>query len=391
MKISKPVLINGGLAIVIVGALTGGALYLFGPAASGADATTGTQLTSTVQQGTVSQTVSASGSISPVREVSASFAVTGTIATVDVAVGQTVAAGQLLGTLATADLQAAVDEAYTSYVHAGQNLTAAQAEPNAQVSQINAAKDDKTRAYNAWQSAKADLASATLLSPIAGLVTAVSGTVGGSSGGSGAAADGTTSGFVTIADVTAYVVNANIAEADIADVTVGQAATVSFPAIADLTATATVSAVAPTASAENSIVSYATTITLAAVPEGVRLGQTAEVAIVIVSSAEDALFVPSAAITTASDGTSTVDVVDPATQKTTTVTVVTGVVGDEGTEITSGLSLGDTIVLGIATPTDNSGNGQTGSGGPRGGFATDGSSGPGFVNGGGPVKFGQQG
>ena len=216
-------------------------------------------------------------------------------------------------------------------------------------------------------------------------MTAVSGTVGGSSGGSGATGDGAASGFVTIADVSAYVVTANIAEADIADVTVGQAATVTFPAIADLTATATVTAVSPTASAENSIVSYATTITLDAVPEGVRLGQTAEVAIVIVSSAEDALYVPSAAITTASDGTSTVDVVDPETQETTTVTVETGVVGDEGTEITSGLSLGDTIVLGIATASDSSddsGNRRTGSGGPQ--FGTGG--GPGFVDGGGPAS-----
>ena len=50
MKISKPVLVNGGLAVVIVGALTGGALYLFGPATTGASDPTGTQLTATVQQ-----------------------------------------------------------------------------------------------------------------------------------------------------------------------------------------------------------------------------------------------------------------------------------------------------------------------------------------------------
>ena len=359
MKISKPVLVNGVLAVVIVGALTGGALYLFGPAATSASDPTGNQLTSTVQQGTVSQTVSANGAISPVNQVSPAFAVNGTIATVQVAVGQTVTAGQVLGTLDTGDLQTAVDEASSSYTHAAQNLTAAQSEPNAQVSQINAAKDAKTRAWNELQSAKADLASATLVSPITGLVTAVSGTVGGSSDGS-ATGEGTASGFVTIADVSAYVVTANIAEADIADVTVGQLATVTFPAIDELTAAAKVSAVSPTASAENSIVSYATTITLDAVPEGVRLGQTASVAIVIVSSAEDALFVPTAAITTASDGTSTVDVIDDKTGETETVTVETGVVGDEGTEITSGLKLGDTIVIGIETEssTGNTPNGN---------------------------------
>ena len=378
MKISRPLLINGGLAIVIVGALTGGAFYLFGPAATGASNPTGTKLTSTVQQGTVSQTVSANGAISPLAEVSPSFAVDGTIATVQVSVGQTVTAGQVLGTLDTTDLQTAVDEASSAYTHAAQNLTAAQSEPNAQVSQINAAKDAKTRAWNELQSAKADLASATLVSPIAGLVTAVNGTVGGSSGG--ATGEGAASGFVTIADVSAYIVTANIAEADIADVTVGQLATVTFPAIDELTATAKVTAVSPTASAENSIVSYATTITLDAVPEGVRLGQTASVAIVIVSSAEDALYVPTAAITTASDGTSTVDVVDAETGETETVTVETGVVGDEGTEITSGLELGDTIVIGIES---ESSTGNTPSNGNNTEFGPGGGQ---FVpEGGGPV------
>src|SRR4051795_12420959 len=123
MKISKPLLINGGLAVVIVGALTGGAFYFFGPAATGAATPTGTQLPATVQQGTVSQTVSANGAISPVNEVSPAFTVTGTIATVQVSVGQTVAAGQVLGTLDTTELQIAVDEASSAYTHAAQNLT----------------------------------------------------------------------------------------------------------------------------------------------------------------------------------------------------------------------------------------------------------------------------
>src|SRR4029079_16936340 len=133
----------------------------------------------------------ANGAISPVNSVSPSFAVNGTIATVQVTVGQTVTAGQVLGTLDTTDRRPAVDKASSAYTHAAQNLTAAQSEPNAQVSQINSAKDAKTRAWNELQSAKADLASATLVSPIAGLVTAVNGTVGGSSGGTGASGDGT--------------------------------------------------------------------------------------------------------------------------------------------------------------------------------------------------------
>jgi macrolide-specific efflux system membrane fusion protein len=72
-----------------------------------------------------------------------------------------------------------------------------------------------------------------------------------------------------------------------------------------------------------------------------------------VASADDALYVPTAAITTDTDGVSTVDVLGD-DDVTTTTTVELGVVGDEGTEITSGLAAGDTVVLGeVAATTDD--------------------------------------
>ena len=86
-------------------------------------------------------------------------------------------------------------------------------------------------------------------------------------------------GFVTIADTTQMTMTASIAEADIADVAVGQLADVTFPALDDVATTATVTAIAPTATASNSVVTYATTITLDSIPEGLRLGQTASVTI----------------------------------------------------------------------------------------------------------------
>jgi len=312
--------------------------------------------------------------------VTADFAVSGTIASVNVSVGQTVTAGQTLGTLDTTDLQSTVDTDHTAYVYASQNLTAAKAQPNAQVSSINQAKQSLAQAKAAWVTAKANLAKATLTAPIAGLVTAVNGEVGANSGsssgsggtGTGAAssASSSSSSFVTIADVSAYIVTANIAEADISNVTVGQVAKVTFPAITGLSADAKVTAISPTATSSNSVVTYATTITLDAVPDKVRLGQTASVAITIKSSAADALYVPAAAITTA-NGTSTVKVVDPKTNKTTVTTVTLGVVGDDGTEITSGLTKGETIVIGTVSASTGTGTGtgsnRTGTGG-TGGF-----------------------
>ena len=383
MKIPRRVLINGGLAVVIVAAIVIAGLVLFKPFSASTASVTGTQLTGTVQQGTVSSTISASGAIAPLSTTPVSFAVSGTVASVDVAAGQTVTVGQQLGTLQTDTFQSTATQDYTAYVYAGQDLTAAEAQPNAQVSQINQAKLALSQARATYTAAKSALASTTLTSPVAGLVVAVNGVVGdssgsssASSGSSGSTGSGSTgssssssnssssSGFVTIADVSKFTVTANIAEADIANVTVGQAATVTFPALTGVTATAKVTAISPTATSSNSVVTYATTLTLDTVPAKVRLGQTASVAITVATSATDALYVPAAAITTANDGTSTVKVVDSKTGKTTVVDVTTGVIGDGGTEIKTGLTVGETIVLGTVSASTTTGTGT----GTRGGF-----------------------
>lgn len=412
MKLTRPVLVNGILVGVIVLALVGGGLWLWHPWSASAAQANGTQLTATVQQGPVSQTVTASGSISPVREVSPSFQVSGTVATVDVAVGQTVTAGQQLGTIDATELRTTASEDYTAWVYAKQDLAAAESSASSaasapgggqgsadSTSSINSAKSAVTKAYDTYQQAEAQLAEATLTSPIAGLVVAVNGEVGGSSGGSGSSSSGSGgsgtgagssgagggsssssggSGFVTIADTSSYVVTANIAEADISDVQVGQAASVTFPALTGTTATAKVTAISPTATASNSVVTYATTITLDSLPAKVRLGQTAQVAITVATSGDDALYVPAAAISTA-NGTSTVKVVKNGT--TSTVDVTTGVVGDQGTEITKGLTAGETIVIGtVSASGGTTGTGTTGTG-TRGGFGGTGVTG-GFGGGG---------
>jgi macrolide-specific efflux system membrane fusion protein len=98
MKLPRPLVVNTTLAAVIIAA-GAGVYFVANPIAAASIETT--QLTGTVQQGVVSSTITASGSIAAVRQVSASFSVSGTIATVDVALGSTVTAGQQLGTLVT--------------------------------------------------------------------------------------------------------------------------------------------------------------------------------------------------------------------------------------------------------------------------------------------------
>ena len=400
MKISRPVLINTSLGVVIAGAIAASLLILLPAQAS--TSTDATQLTSTVQQGVVSSTITASGSVAAWRTVDANFAVSGTIASVDVTLGQAVTEGQQVGSLdptaldkevtsatntltrAKADLATANTAVATATADASstdqQTASSAAQELSSAKTQVLDAKDKVADATDALATATANRAEAVLVAPFGGIVTAISGTVGGSSGSSTAnteSAGGTTttsSGFVTIADTSKMTMTAAIAEADIALVAVGQTATVTFPALTDVTATATVTAIAPTGTTSNSVVTYSTTITLDAIPEGLRLGQTAEVTITTASSADDALYVPTAAITTATDGTSTVDVIGDDDEVTTT-TVEVGVVGDAGTEITSGLTEGQTIVLGeVAATTDDT---ETGTTDQQGGFGGGGMGGTG--------------
>ncbi len=178
-----------------------GALIVFHPfAATTASATT--QLTGTVEQGAVSTTITASGTIAPVQEVQASFGASGTIATVNVALGATVTAGEVLGTLQTADLSTAVTNAKTNLSHdntilaedrtalaqaaasPGQSVVQAQQQVFSQESTVASAQTTLTSAEEA-------LANATLTSPIAGLVVAVNGPVGETvSGGSSSSSSG---------------------------------------------------------------------------------------------------------------------------------------------------------------------------------------------------------
>ena len=415
MKFRKSVVVNSALAIVVVGALAGTYFLVF-PVSNSSNA--GTELTSTVQQGVVSNTITATGSVAPVAEQTSSFAVSGVIASVNVSLGQTVTAGQVLGTLQTGPLQQIVNndstlssQARSLYANASSELAAVEAAPvtansttaqsitstNSAKQQVATALDQVTTNTQNLARDETNLANATLTAPMAGVVIALGESVGqtvgsGSSSSSttesasATAASGTSStssgsSFATIANISAMTVSASIAEADISSVTVGQKAVVTFPAVPGQTAEATVTAIAPTATTSNSVVTYATTITLASIPTGLRLGQTAAVAITTKSSAADALYVPAAAITTA-NGVSTVKVVG-STDKVAPVTVTLGIIGTAGTQILTGLKAGQTVSLGVvaATTAGTPGTGRTGFGGNGGGFG--GRTGGGGLGGGG--------
>ena len=217
MKISRRTIVNSSLAVVAIGALVGGYFYIADPFSS-ATASTATQLTSTVQKGSVSSSITASGSIAPLSEVDANFAVSGTIATVGTSVGATVTAGQEIGTLDTTDLSAALTKAKTAYsnakttlANANSDLASAQAsvaagqgssdQVSSAKSQVLTATSSVTDAASSVTTATENLASATLTAPISGLVVAVGGSVGARVNGGSSTATNTPALAATCCEV----------------------------------------------------------------------------------------------------------------------------------------------------------------------------------------------
>ncbi len=214
---------------------------------------------------------------------------------------------------------------------------------------------------------------------------------GGTNGSSGTASSTGSGGVVTIADTSHDVVTTDVPESEVGALKTGQTASVTYPAASGVTSTATVTAIAPVGTSSAGVVVFPVTVTLAALPSGVRYGDTADVTVTTQSSPASALSVPAAAIHTSGSG-SYVDVVTAGTTK--RVPVTTGVVGTTGTQVSgSGLRAGETISLGTAAATTGTGTGASGTGfGGGSGFGSaglGGGTGFGGTRGGGAGRRGQ--
>ena len=210
---------------------------------------------------------------------------------------------------------------------------------------------------------------ATILAPEDGLIVAVNILPGVSA----------PSGYAIEESVAPMVATASFTESDISNLKVGQAAVVNVTA-PNLTVNGTVSQIVPTASTSggaSSVVTYAVNVTLSDPPATVLSGMSATVT-VTTASVDNALRVPATALEGSAAAGYSVQV--ESNGSVTTQAVQVGLVTTSYVQITSGLSQGDTVVVGTtttrnSTTTTTGGNinlgGLTGGGGftgPAGGF-----------------------
>jgi HlyD family secretion protein len=238
-------------------------------------------------------------------------------------------------------------------------------------SNISAQAGQVTAAQAAVDQAQRALDDTTLRAPVDATVSAVNGTVGefvAASSGTSALAPGTdatlpgTNGvasaaaaqaaatptrpggtqFLVLNNVDEFQVVTAYNESDAAAIAPGQKVRLTFDAVPDLEITGSVLSVSPTATAISGVISYYVTVVLPKGDPRLKSGMTAQ-AEVLTKEVPGVLAVPSAAVRT-QNGTSVVTVLDPdGTQR--TVTVQTGATGDGKTQILSGVTEGQQVVL----------------------------------------------
>jgi HlyD family secretion protein len=376
--------------------------------------------TAVVRRGTVTQVVSAAGTVEPAQTRGLAFSMAGTVTELNVKIGQTVTQDEVLARIDATDAQDAVDSATSRLEDAeaaleraeststtpcptgvggggagggagggptpgptrsptsnptpgptasptasstasptvsptashhpskGAVWAAALVQPSGQGTQdcaqnmpsssgdaVLSAQQQVTNAELSLQMAQRRLAGTVIKAPISGRVLSVGGKVGSevSPGGTG---------FIVLGDVTGLSVRAEVSEADVGRLAVGQEASITLPNRAEAVA-GRVSQLDPAGTVSDRLVRYGALVVFDEAGADVLLGQSATVA-VTVASASDVLYVPTAAVADVSGETGVVTVRLGGREQVRSVRI--GLRGEQYTEIVDGLGEGDEVVWG---------------------------------------------
>jgi multidrug efflux pump subunit AcrA (membrane-fusion protein) len=209
-------------------------------------------------------------------------------------------------------------------------------------------------------------------------------TTAGSLGGSdstGSDSSSSSSSFAEIVNTNALTMTVPFSESDISEIKVGQSATVTLDALTGVELAAKVSAISPTATESDDVVSYDVTLTIDQTDSKVRPGMSASASVVIDQA--DGVTVPNEAVT-GTGSTGTVTLLENG--KHVSQQVIVGLRGTLRTEIASGLKSGQQLIVTETLPalgtSTTSSTGASGTG-TLGGTSSGGFGSGGFGSGGG--------
>ena len=228
--------------------------------------------------------------------------------------------------------------------------------------EVSAAQADVANKQAILDDAQRQLDDTTLISPVDGTVAVINGRVGEDIAGGGsnrggfdasaasrptnAQAPGSVSsragGFITLTDLGSNEVKARFSEADTAKIEPGQAAKIEFESLGQQL-TARVVRIDAIETVVANVVTYTVTLLLDKKLDQIKPGMTGNVD-VIIAQKENVLRLPVTAINPR-NGQATVQVLGKDGKTLETRQVTTGLKGDDDVEITSGLNVGDKVVV----------------------------------------------
>jgi membrane fusion protein, macrolide-specific efflux system len=342
---------------------------------------------------TLSQSLSTSGTIAPQTTANLTFSAQGQVSAVDVTVGQHVSDGQTLATMTSPALQQQVAQAQAT-LDQDQSRLSQDESSGASSTQIAADQATVSADQSQVDSANAALSGLKLVSPTDGVVTAVGytagqqlagsggggGAGGGGSGGGGGGGGSSTGSPITVVS-NADVINASVDASVVNEIKTGDQAVITTEGV-NAPVTGTVASIGLIASTSTGVATFPVTIDVTGSTSGLYAGASASVS-VIYKQVTNALVVPSAALQPGPGGNSIVNVMVNGRQVPKTVS--TGIVSGGLTQITSGLTAGQQVVVNLVTVNPGS-PGNNGPGvfvGPGGGVRVFKGNGPIQVQGGG--------
>lgn len=348
--------------------------------------------TAQAEKGTLVTTVSASGTVSSGSMVSITTSVTGVVTNVYVQNGDSVIQGQKIADI-TLDQSAQQKQAqaWAAYLNAQASLDSAKSKLNSLQSALFKANQafltdrgvsnptDQQKAdpkyieeQADWQQAEADYTnqqtvinsaqasvtsswlayqqlSPTITAPTSGIINGLSISEGSSiQPQSGSATTGSSSqpvGTITLPSGSLQA-TVSLSEVDVPRVGVGQKATMTLDAFPNKTFTGKVTSIDTSGTINSGVTTYSAVITFDS-PDSKIYSNMAVNAKIITEVKDNVLLIPSTAIQTV-NGQATVRILKNGQLQ--SVSVETGDANDTDTEISSGLSAGDTVATSVITP-----------------------------------------
>lgn len=238
----------------------------------------------------------------------------------------------------------------------------ADVQAGATANDIQSAQNTLAEALIALEAAQRDFEAATVTAPISGYVITLDATLGVESSAGSVVA--------TIADPTQLELSINVAESDIPNVSIGQAATVELDALPGQRFAGVVASISPVNDSSATAISYPVTIQLTSGDfTGVKVGMNAVATLTSTATvAANSWLVPTNALSTEGSATVVMVVRD---EQTVPVGVTSGAVQGEWTIVTSAdLQAGDAVVGSLSSQSDEQSGGMGGEMGspPAGGM-----------------------